>query len=114
MKNTEGAFRDWGYKLAQSKFRSQVVTERESWILGNKDKDAAMSVEANAKSIDPGYDMMTPAQQQKLRDEVEGVIKSVRAHRLRSLCVRCSRVLHPCHAAARLARRRQVQEDASD
>ena len=84
MKNTEGAFRDWGYKLAQSKFRSQVVTERESWILGNKDKDAAMPVEANAKSIDPGYDMMTPAQQQKLRDEVDGVIKSVRAHWLRS------------------------------
>ena len=81
MKNTEGAFRDWGYKLAQSKFRGKVVTGRESWILGNKDKNAAMSVEENAKSIDPGYDMMTPAQQQKLRDEVEGVIKNVRPWR---------------------------------
>ena len=83
MKNTEGAFRDWGYKLAQSRFRGKVVTERESWILGNKDKDAAMSVEANAKSIDPGYDMMTPAQQKTLRDEVEGVIKNVRLRRHR-------------------------------
>jgi isocitrate dehydrogenase len=75
---TEGGFREWGYAVAQAKYRSQVVTERESWILGNKDKDASMSVEANAKSIEPGYDMMTPAQQQKLRDEVEGVLSKAR------------------------------------
>jgi len=79
MKNTEGGFRDWGYKLAQSKFRAQVVTEREAWILGNKDKDGAMTAEANAKSIDPGYDMMVPAQQQKLREEVDGVISTLYA-----------------------------------
>ena len=88
MKNTEGAFRDWGYKLAQNKYRNAVVTERESWILANKDKDASMSVEANAKNIEPGYDMMTPAQQQKLRDEVEGVLSQVRARRS-SRAVRC-------------------------
>ena len=41
MKFTEGAFRDWGYALATREFRDQVVTERESWILGNKEKDAA-------------------------------------------------------------------------
>ena len=40
MKFTEGAFRDWGYGLATREFREQVVTERESWILGNKEKDA--------------------------------------------------------------------------
>ncbi len=79
MKNTEGAFRDWGYKLAQSQYRGQVVTERESWILGNKDKDAAMSVEANAQSIEPGYSMMTPAQQKALREEVDGVLSKARA-----------------------------------
>ena len=38
MKFTEGAFRDWGYALATREFRDQVVTERESWILGNKEK----------------------------------------------------------------------------
>jgi isocitrate dehydrogenase len=31
MKYTEGAFRDWGYKLATSEFRNQVVTEDELW-----------------------------------------------------------------------------------
>ncbi len=77
MKCTEGAFRDWGYKLSQSKYRGQVVTERESWILGNKDRDAGMSTEANARSIEPGYDMMTPAQQQALRDEVDGVLSKL-------------------------------------
>jgi len=31
MKFTEGAFRDWGYKLAVTEFRSKVVTEDEVW-----------------------------------------------------------------------------------
>ena len=31
MKYTEGAFRDWGYKLATKEFRNQVVTEDELW-----------------------------------------------------------------------------------
>ncbi len=31
MKYTEGAFRDWGYKLAKSEFRGKVITEDELW-----------------------------------------------------------------------------------
>jgi isocitrate dehydrogenase len=31
MKYTEGAFRDWGYKLATREFRDQVITEDELW-----------------------------------------------------------------------------------
>jgi len=31
MKFTEGAFRDWGYALAEREFREQIVTERELW-----------------------------------------------------------------------------------
>jgi isocitrate dehydrogenase len=31
MKYTEGAFRDWGYALAQREFRDQIVTEEELW-----------------------------------------------------------------------------------
>jgi isocitrate dehydrogenase len=31
MKFTEGAFRDWGYKLATSEFRRQCITEDELW-----------------------------------------------------------------------------------
>src|SRR5262245_35783254 len=58
MKFTEGAFRDWGYALAQREFRADTVTERESWILGNREKDASLSVEGNARAIDPGYDLM--------------------------------------------------------
>jgi isocitrate dehydrogenase len=51
-----------------------VVTERESWILGNKEAKPDRSVEANAKEIDPGYDMMTPDQQGKVRKEVEAAL----------------------------------------
>ena len=80
MKHTEGAFRDWSYQLAQSpKYRGKVVTERESWILGNKDKDPGMSVEKNAESIEPGYPLMTPDQQAALRKEVAHVLDTLHA-----------------------------------
>ncbi|MFM7575396.1 MAG: isocitrate/isopropylmalate family dehydrogenase, partial [Microcystaceae cyanobacterium] len=39
MKYTEGAFRDWGYEVATTEFRGDCVTERESWILENKEKN---------------------------------------------------------------------------
>ncbi|MGA2504387.1 MAG: NADP-dependent isocitrate dehydrogenase [Anaerolineales bacterium] len=71
MKFTEGAFKDWGYAVAKRVFRSEIVTERETWILGNKEKDPALSVEDNAKAIDPGYEMMAPEKQAEIRAEVE-------------------------------------------
>jgi isocitrate dehydrogenase len=71
MKFTEGAFRDWGYALAAREFRNETVTERESWILGNKEKDAGISVEDNARAIDPGYDLMTDDQKGKVKKDVE-------------------------------------------
>jgi isocitrate dehydrogenase len=80
MKFTEGAFRDWGYGLAQREFRSQVVTQRESWIIDNVDKNPSISIEDNAKSIDPGYDMMTAAQQAEIRAEIETALKLMPTH----------------------------------
>ncbi len=74
MKFTEGAFRDWGYGLATREFRQQVVTERESWILGNRETKPHISVEDNAREIDPGYDLMTPDQQKKVRADVEAAL----------------------------------------
>ncbi len=71
MKFTEGAFRDWGYALAKREFRQQVVTERESWILSNKEQNPGLAVEENARLIEPGYDMMTAEQQARVRAEVE-------------------------------------------
>ena len=71
MKFTEGAFKDWGYGVAKRDFRDDIVTERETWILGNKEKNPNLSVEENAKAIDPGYDMMSPAQQNDIKKEVE-------------------------------------------
>jgi isocitrate dehydrogenase len=74
MKFTEGAFRDWGYALAVREYRDKVVTERESWILGNKEAKSGITVEENARAIDPGYDMMTPDQQAKVRKDVEAAL----------------------------------------
>src|SRR2546428_13440228 len=67
MEFTEGAFRDWGYALAVRDYRDRIATERESWILGNREARPSISVEDNAREIDPGYDLMTPDQQAKVR-----------------------------------------------
>jgi isocitrate dehydrogenase len=75
MKFTEGAFKDWGYSLAKREFRDKIVTERETWILGNKEANPDLSVEENAKMIDPGFDMMSPAQQNNIKQEVEEALK---------------------------------------
>ncbi len=77
MKFTEGAFKDWGYKVATTFFRAQVVTERESWILGNKEANPDLSAEANARMIDPGFEMMTADQKGKIVKEVESVLASL-------------------------------------
>ena len=53
------------------------MTERESWILANKDKNPNLSATDNAKAIEPGFDMMTDEQQAVLVAEVEGVLSSI-------------------------------------
>lgn len=71
MKYTEGGFKTWAYQLAQDEFRQYVVTERESWIIDNKDKNPHITIEENARLIDPGYDMMTDSQKLAIRQEVQ-------------------------------------------
>jgi isocitrate dehydrogenase len=80
MKFTEGAFKDWAYALAAKEFRNETVSERETWIFGNKDANAELTTEANAKMIDPGYDMMTPDQQGKIRAEIDVAMKLWATH----------------------------------
>jgi isocitrate dehydrogenase len=79
MKFTEGAFRDWGYGLATQEFRAQVVTERESWILDNKDKNAALSVEQNAAMIEPGLEQATTEFKQRIYAEVKQTLGTIHA-----------------------------------
>jgi isocitrate dehydrogenase len=76
MKFTEGAFKNWSYELAINKYRGDVVTERESWILDNYQRGSKDVVE-NAKAIEPGYDMMTEKQQGEVRKEVADVIAAI-------------------------------------
>ena len=80
MKFTEGAFKNWGYDLARNEFRNFVITERESWILGNKDKNSSLSIEENAQLIEPGYSMMTDEQKTEVILEVETALKLVPSH----------------------------------
>ncbi len=74
MKYTEGAFRDWGYALAKREFRDRIVTERESWILGNAEAEPGLGVEENARRVEPGYDTAPPEAQAALRAEVEAAL----------------------------------------
>jgi isocitrate dehydrogenase len=72
---TEGAFVNWGYALAKREFRHQIVTERETWILGNKEANPSLSVEDNARMINYGYAWMTDDQKIKAIHEVEQALK---------------------------------------
>ena len=60
-KFTEGAFREWGYEVATEEFRDQIVTERESWILGNVEAKPGISIEENAALIEPGLEFGSPS-----------------------------------------------------
>ena len=91
-KFTEGAFRDWGYELATQEFRDYVVTERESWILGNKDSNPDITVEQNAALIEPGLD-------QAPEDFKQGAVPRSRAH---------------AGFALRVARQGRVEEENPD
>jgi isocitrate dehydrogenase len=80
MKFTEGAFRDWGYALATREFRAEVVTERETWILGNQAQNPKLTAEENAKLVEPGYDMAPPEAQADLRAEVQAALALAPTH----------------------------------
>jgi isocitrate dehydrogenase len=78
-KFTEGAFRDWGYELAREEFRGDIVTERESWILDNKDRNPDLTVEQNAAMIEPGMERATEDFRKEICDEVKHVLDSIYA-----------------------------------
>ena len=78
-KFTEGAFRDWGYELATQEFRNEIVTERESWILDNKDRDANLSVEQNAAMIEPGLERATEDFRKQIYAEVKQTLDAIYA-----------------------------------
>ena len=77
MKYTEGAFRDWGYELAITEFRNECVTERESWILSNKEQKPDITFEDNARQLEPGYEALTTEKRAEVVQEVEAVLNTI-------------------------------------
>jgi isocitrate dehydrogenase len=77
MKFTEGAFRDWGYEVAKDEFRERVVTEREIWILENREKNPSITEEENARMIEPGFEQMSEKQRSALVEEVRRTMASI-------------------------------------
>jgi len=78
-KFTEGAFRKWGYELATQEFRDKVVTERESWILDNKDKNPNLTIEENANLTEPGLEFAPEEFRQTIYQEVRDVLSAIYA-----------------------------------
>jgi len=76
-KFTEGAFRKWGYELATEEFRGQVVTERESWIVDNKDKNPNLTIEQNANLVEPGLEFAAEEFRQAIYKEVKDVLDKI-------------------------------------
>ena len=79
MKFTEGAFRDWGYELAKTEFRNVCVTERESWVLNNFTNNQALTIEENAKLLEPGFEAFTTEKKDIICQEVKSIINSIGA-----------------------------------
>ncbi|HEV8482056.1 MAG TPA: NADP-dependent isocitrate dehydrogenase [Blastocatellia bacterium] len=77
MKYTEGAFRDWGYELAKEEFRNETVTERETWILENREKNASITDEENARMIEPGFEQMSEKQRAAAVAEVKETLAAI-------------------------------------
>ncbi|RMG57934.1 MAG: NADP-dependent isocitrate dehydrogenase [Deltaproteobacteria bacterium] len=76
MKFTEGAFRDWGYELANDpELRPYVVTQRESWVLDNKEKNPDLSNEDNARMVEPWFDQLDDDKKKAILKEVEETLK---------------------------------------
>ena len=78
-KFTEGAFRDWGYELAREEFRAQTITERESWIMDNLDKNPSLTVEQNAAMIEPGLERATEVFKKDVYAEVKRTLDAIYA-----------------------------------
>ncbi len=76
-KFTEGAFREWGYEVAQQEFRAETVTERESWILGNKDANPGLTIEQNAALIEPGLEFGSPSFRESIYAEIKKVLDTI-------------------------------------
>jgi isocitrate dehydrogenase len=76
-KFTEGAFRKWGYEIATQEFRDKIVTERESWILDNKDKNPNLTIEENANLTEPGLEFATEEFRQSIYKEVRDVLAAI-------------------------------------
>ena len=76
-KFTEGAFRKWGYEVATEEFRDKIVTERESWILDNKDKNANLTVAQNADMTEPGMEFAPPSFRIAVEQEVKEVLDRI-------------------------------------
>src|SRR6202041_1029719 len=78
-KFTEGAFRKWGYELAAEEFRDQVVSDLESWIIDNKDKQPNLTIEENANLIEPGLEFASDDFRRDLYKEVTDCLNSIYA-----------------------------------
>ncbi len=78
-KFTEGGFRDWGYDLAREEFRGQTVTERESWIVDNLDKNPALTVEQNGAMVEPGLEQATDSFKKSIYEEVKQTLDAIYA-----------------------------------
>ena len=76
-KFTEGAFRKWGYDLATAEFRDRVVTERESWIVDNKDKNPDLTAEQNGNLIEPGLEFAPEEFRHSVYREVKDVLDRI-------------------------------------
>ena len=57
--------------------RDRTITERESWIIDNLDKNPQLSIEQNAAAIEPGLEQATDTFKKTIYDEVNHTLGSI-------------------------------------
>jgi isocitrate dehydrogenase len=80
MPHTEGAFMEWGYALIKREFRDQIVTEREVQVLEAREAHPELSIDDLARRACTGFELMSPVQQEKVRQEVQEALNLQATH----------------------------------
>ena len=70
MKQTEGAFMEWGYRLAKAEFRDQIVTALEAKIIESIEAQPDLSLEERIEEIIPNFGALPVEEQAYLKQEV--------------------------------------------
>ncbi|MBN2694400.1 NADP-dependent isocitrate dehydrogenase [bacterium] len=78
MKFTEGGFKDWAYSVVfEDTYRKHFITQKEAWILENFEVNQNITLEEQAKKIEPWFDQLEKSKQNNILKEIKNTEKLI-------------------------------------